>query len=136
MGVIGRRRAPQALAPQRHHIVEAVENIGLNTAGLCFVENLVGGRRLVVARILQGYAGVFLLEGRLERQHHLVDDQRRVPDDLAFFLRRRDQIGVLRPRRRSEQQHRCRRQAAGEQEFWDAAMGHASLLGQRAPCGR
>ena len=61
-----------------------------NAPGSGLGENLRGGRTFVGARELQFDAGIFFLEGILERPDRLVDDQGRVPDDLPFLLSRFD----------------------------------------------
>ena len=83
---------------QRQHVGKAIEDIGLHPAGLAFCKNFSRDHEVVGSRVLQGDARIFLLEGVLERPDDLVDDQRRVPDDRSFLLRRIDQGGILRLR--------------------------------------
>ena len=79
-GHIG-RGDPGAL--ERDHVGDAVEHVRLHAAGAGFREDFRRGRAFVGARELQLDAGIFLLEGLLQRPDRLIDDQGRVPDDAA-----------------------------------------------------
>ena len=75
-------------------------DVGLRLAGTAFIDDLQRGLGAAGARKFNLDAGIFLLEGRRERTHGLIDDDRRVPDDLAFLLGGGDQFLALRLRRR------------------------------------
>ena len=79
---------------QREHAGDAVEDVGLHAAGLALGQNFRRRHQIVGAGILQRDAGIFLLERVFERAHDLIDDQRRVPDDLTFLLGRLDQCRI------------------------------------------
>jgi hypothetical protein len=87
-------RHNQARALERHHVGDAIEDVGLHAGGLCLGENLRSGRGLVGARILQFDTGIGLLERFLQRPDRLVHDQGRVPDHLAFLPGGLDQGSV------------------------------------------
>jgi hypothetical protein len=83
-----------------HHRIDgvgAIENIRLWPPRPRLVDDLQRNVRVGLARIVYLDARIFLLERIDHWPDDLVHDQRAVPDNMAFLLRRGDQR-IIRPR--------------------------------------